>query len=211
MKSVNLNKFKICSLKCRGFTLIEVLISLSILSIIIIALYSTFFLSQKAIGAVDESLIKLQDTRGMLDVLKREVESAFYTEDRPYSVFKIDDRDFYGRQASEVTFTAFSPLRPGLSKITYNFDEDGRRLVLQKKIESAYTTSGDTRSFSMLEEVESFTVEARYRDDWVRTWDSGQTKNIPDEVRITIEIIIGDRQRQVSISDFARLRIGRTP
>lgn len=192
-----------------GFTLIEVLIAIAILSILITALYSTFFLSQKAIGVVDNSLLRLQESRGTLDTLKREIESVFYSPDRQYSIFKVDDRDFYGRQASEISFTTFSPLMPGLSIISYTLEEDGGKLTLRKKITSAYFPSEDAKSVELIEDIESFTVEIRRNGGWVRTWDSGLTNTFPSEVRITVTVIYGDSQKQISLSDIARLRIGR--
>ena len=47
----------------KGFTLIEVLISVAILSGLVFALYSTFFVSRKAVSAVDDSLIRLEARR----------------------------------------------------------------------------------------------------------------------------------------------------
>ena len=192
-----------------GFTLLEVLIAITIFSIVIAALYSSFFLSQNAVYALDESLLTLQESRGIIDRMKREIETAFYSNDKTYSSFLIEDRDFYGKQTSRISFTAFSPLKPGLSKISYTVEEEGEKLILKKKIESAYYQDEDKKSIDLMEDMESFTVEAKYDDNWVRTWDSELAKKIPDEVRITVLVKIGDKQKQISISDIARPKIGR--
>ncbi|GAB4417600.1 MAG: type II secretion system protein GspJ [Thermodesulfovibrionales bacterium] len=211
----------------RGFTLIEVLVALVIISIVIAALYSTFFLSHRAVDAVDESLIRLQEARSVLDTIKREIESAFYENGKSYTIFKLDDRDYYGRQASQLLFTSFSPLLPGVSRITYTAEEDDGKMVLRKKITSAYARDRETReggkseipwgsSVDLVEDVEAFTVEARYNGRWVKTWDSTLSKSIPDEVRISITILPGGGQEQgqakvlFSITDIAKPMIEKT-
>ncbi len=47
----------------KGFTLIEMLLALALLSIVLGALYSTFFLSHRAMEGIDGGLVKLQECR----------------------------------------------------------------------------------------------------------------------------------------------------
>ena len=192
-----------------GFTILEVLVAITVTSIVVTGLYTAFSFSQKAVGAVDESLLALQESRVTLDTLKRELEAVFYSQDKTYSFLKISDRDYYGRQSSDVSFTAFSPLIPGLSRIGYSIVKEGEKLSLRKKITSAYSLSGDNRGIDMIEDLDSFTVEAKYNDNWVKTWDSSLIKDIPDEVRITIVVITGDRRERITMSDIARPRSGK--
>lgn len=200
----------------RGFTLIEILVALAILSVIITALYSTFFLSHKAISAVDDSLVRMQEARNVLDVIKREIEAAVYSGDKKYTLFKLEDRDFYGKQASQLTFTAFSPLRPGLSKITYAVEEDKGSLMLRKKLISAFNQPPETNGMDLMEDMASFTVEAQYQGQWVKTWDSALNYGIPDAVKITVTILNKEKDKKqdsgmpYSISDIATPRIGKT-
>ncbi|HYA13014.1 MAG TPA: prepilin-type N-terminal cleavage/methylation domain-containing protein, partial [Syntrophales bacterium] len=67
--------------KTQGFTLIEVLIAIAIMAVVLIALYNTFDLAGRAVFGVDRSLVKLQEARAFVDTLKREIESAFYSQD----------------------------------------------------------------------------------------------------------------------------------
>jgi prepilin-type N-terminal cleavage/methylation domain-containing protein len=195
--------------KRNGFTLIEVLIAVAITSMIVAALYSTFFLSRKAVDAVDDSLVKLQESRAVLDAMKREIESAVYVREKTYTLFKLDDRDFYGKQASQLVMTTFAPLLPGLSKITYTVEEDEGKLVLRKKIDAAYGKPFETRSVALMEDIEAFTVEAGYNDKWVKTWDSAVSNEIPAQIRISVKIRTKKEENPFTISEIARPRIGK--
>ncbi len=216
------NSMVVSSCLSQGFTLLEVLIAFGILSVVIAALYSTLFLSKRAVDAVDESLLRLQECRVLFDTMKREIESAPpYDPNKPYTVFKVDDRDFYGKQASQLTFTTFSVLMPGLAKIQYIVEERGGRLVIRKKVVSAYDTSSaakERQPDELMDNVESFTVEVKKDEKWLKTWDSGASGNspLPDEMRITVTILTKtDKDKQAdqkpfSISGIIKPRTGTT-
>lgn len=200
--------------KGRGFTLIEVLIALAIMAMILIALYSTFTLANRALFNVDQSLVKLQEARAFVDTLKREIESAFYSKDISYCVFKMDDRDFYGRQTSSLTVTSSSPLIKGLANINYAVEERNGILVITKSIVSALSGSAENNRMDLLEDIESFTLQAKYQNAWVKTWDSTLTRITPDEVKIILTIRMKNRESEdknalpFSILETARVRIG---
>lgn len=198
----------------KGFTLLEVLVALGISVIVMTALYSSFFLSRKAVDAVDDSLLRLQESRALLDIIKREMESSLYDQSKiangkTYTLFKLEDRDFYGKQASKVSFTSFSPLVAGLAKIEYSVEEDDGKLVLKKKIGSAFTKTGEPPSIELMEDVESFTVEARYGDKWVKTWDSAQSNSRPEEIRVSVKVFTKKGENPFMVYDVARPKYGK--
>jgi general secretion pathway protein J len=190
-----------------GFTLIEVLIAVAILSIILAAIYSTFFLSHRAIEGMDESMLKLQESRKAIDILRRELDSAFYRQDEGDTFLKILDRDIYGKQAAKLSFTTFSTLRPGLSKISYYVEEQDGKLNLFKKIGSPYSTE-EIEGVDIIEDLEAFTVEAMYNGKWVKTWDTDITKGMPGEIRICLSMMI--KGRKVDLCDVSRPRVGKS-
>jgi len=190
-----------------GFTLIEVLIAVGILSVVLAAIYSTFFLSHRAVEGMDESMLKLQESRRAIDILRRELDSAFYTGEDRNTFLKIQDRDIYGKQATQLTFTALSPLRPGLSRISYYIEDKNGKLNLFKKVESPYTHE-ETEGVDMIEDIEAFSVETMYGDQWVKTWDTDITKGIPDEIRISLSVIINGNK--MTLFDVAKPRVGKS-
>ncbi len=191
-----------------GFTILEVLIAFAITCIILAALYSSFFLSSKAVASVDDSLIRLQEARSVMDMLKRELESAVCISGKDYSVFKLSDRDFYGKQASQLTFASFSPSIPGLSKIGYIIEENDKKLVLRKVMVSAFAKPAEVKPVELMEEVDSFTIEVKSSDKWIKTWDSTQSNCPTDQIRISVNVRTKNGEVPITISDIARPRIG---
>jgi len=185
----------------RGFTLLEVLIAVAILSIVLTALYGTFFMSSRAMEDMDESMTKLQETRKAIDILRRELESAYYNEDDKKTFVKILDKDLYGKQATQLEFTAFTTIRPGLSKISYYMEEKDKKRILFKKIESSFGKE-ESEGTDIIEDLDEFTIEAKYQDKWVKTWDTGITTKMPDQIKISLSVMI--KGRKVTLSDMAR-------
>jgi len=203
-----------CQERSRGFTLIEILIAIAIMAMVLIALYSTFILANRALFNVDQSLVKLQESRAFVDTLKREIESAFYSKDNSYCVFKMDDRDFYGRQASSLTVTSSSSLIKGLANINYAVEERKGILVITKSMVSALSQSAENNRMDLLEDIETFTLQAKYQNAWVKTWDSSLSKIAPAEVKIILTIRMKNREGEdkdaihYSIFETAKVRIG---
>jgi general secretion pathway protein J len=198
--------------KGRGFTLLELIIAIAIMSLLLTALYGTFSLAARAMLKQDDSLVKLQESRAFVDVLKREIESVLYSPDRSHCVFKMNDRDFYGRQASSLTMTTFTPVRKGLAKVTYSVEEREGSLVITKGIVSAFAQAPEENKIDLLEGIESFTLQAKYGDAWVKTWDSSLSRDAPKEVRITVSFRVNGKEGEspsvapVSLFETAKLR-----
>jgi len=191
----------------KGFTLLEVLIAVAILSIVLTALYGTFFLSSRAMEDMDESMTKLQESRKAIDILRRELEAAYYNKSDEKTFVKILDKDLYGKQATQLEFTAFTTIRPGLSKISYYMEETDKKRTLFKKIGSSFGKE-ESEGTDIIEDLEEFIIEAKYQDKWVKTWDTGITKETPDEIKISLSVMI--KGRKVTLSDMARPMYGKT-
>jgi general secretion pathway protein J len=199
----------------KGFTLLEILIAVVIFAVVLGALYSTFFLAHRALFAMDHAMVQLQESRAFVDILKREIESALYAPGSSHTLFKIEDRDFFGRQASELTMSSFSPLVKGLVKISYRMEGKNGRLAIMKSVSSDFSQDPKTTQMEFLEDVESFTLEAKYTDKWVKTWDSSLAGNTPEEVRIVLAVRIDTEKGKVDsaapfrLFDTAVLKTGR--
>lgn len=201
----------------RGFTLIELMIAIAIMSAVLLALYSSFLLAGRAMFQAGDSSVRLQESRAFVDTLKRELEAVRYSRDNSFCVFKIDDRDFYGRQASSLTMTTTTPLIKGMAKINYTVEEQNGRLVITKSMASAFSGEAKDNRINLVEDIESFTVQAKYRDDtWVKTWDGLLANTAPAEVKITLTMRRKSNNEEespaarFSVFATAKLMVGRT-
>jgi len=190
----------------KGFTLLEVLIAVAILSIVLGAIYSTFFLSNRAMEGMDESMTKLQESRRAIDILRRELDALYYKETREDTFLKIVDRDNYGKQATQLDFTAFTTLMPGLSKISYYVEEKDKKQILYKKIGAALGNK-ENEGTDIIDDLEEFSIEAKYNDAWVKTWDTSVTKKCPEEIKISLSVMI--HGKKVTLSDISRPMYGK--
>ncbi|KJR40347.1 type II secretion system protein GspJ [Candidatus Magnetoovum chiemensis] len=175
----------------RGFTLLEIIIAVFIFSIIITALYSTYNLTQKAVYSVDNYMLKLQETNAVMDSLRKEIESAFYSSKDNTTFFKTADRDSYGRQTSELYLTTFAGLGAGLESIAYYVKEDGSTLTLMKTISSIYSQSTPI-DVELIEDIKGFAILLSDKEKSLKTWDSSELKSLPYSVRVFITINLND-------------------
>jgi len=169
------------------------LLALALLSVVLVVLYSTFFLSQKAVEGADDTLVGLQEGRMALDTLRRELDSAFFRGSNKLTLFVMKERDIYDKKVSTLSFTAFSPYIPGLSNIEYYVEEREGRLVLLKKTNPYWNIDINMKGTEIIEDVVGFTVESLYNGQWVNIWDTGETGKLPDELKVTITVRVKDK------------------
>jgi general secretion pathway protein J len=191
----------------KGFTLIELLVAVALLSIILTAVYSSFFLADRAIETSGESLVRMQEIRRAVDILKCELDSSFFDPQREWTFLKMKDRDVRGEEMSSLAFTGFSNVKSGLSRISYWVEEEDGGLVLVKSIGAPYRKSEQDLKAVMMDGIEEFRIEAKFSDEWVATWDTTVNNELPEEFRISLSASSGGRR--LRLQEFSRPRTGR--
>jgi general secretion pathway protein J len=205
-----------------GFTLIEVLIGLVLLTVILGAAYSSFFTVQRAIERFDDVPLQYHEARTTLDLMRREIEGAFLynpsnLDKAPRTEFVIQDRDVFGKPASRMKFTAFSFTGGGAKTITYFIEEKDKILSLLKTESSPFNDKAKSQkneggsepgfTFEMIEGIESFSIETLFRDKWVKTWDTKETGTLPEIIRISL--ILNDNESEVRLAEYAVPKTGK--
>ncbi len=218
MKNVNKEKLKICNLKfviCNfpkaGFTLIEILISLTLLTVVLGAVYSSFFSVQRALERFDTVSLKYHEARTALDIMRREIESSLLKNPKAVNtkyktIFEIKDRDIFSKNASVLNLTAFSFKGNNLKTISYFAREQNGSLELVKTEAPSIILSKE-HTIQVIETIEGFTVETLFNNTWVRTWNTANTGKLPDIVRLIIEF--DDNGKKVKLIEYARPKVGR--
>lgn len=207
-----------------GFTLLEALLSIVLLTFVLGALYGSFFTVQRALDRFDGVTLKYQEIRNVLDAMRRETESAFLVhsgasfDSQGETSFIIKDRDILGKPASSLQLSSFTPRGSGTKSVSYYILEKELTLSLYKQEAPLFASSGTepqqqqldmlNLEMEMVEGIESFSVETLYRDDWIKTWDASETGTLPDLVRFSISF--DDRGKIVKLTEYARPRAGKT-
>lgn len=168
-----------------GFTLLEVLLAVFLLALILAALYSAFFVITDVVSATEGSVVKLQEARATMDLMRRELEAALTS-----SEAEVLDKDVFGAQTSALSFETFGSALAGGSHVSYFIDEaeDGR-LSLIKQVgfigQDPDSPNARTAEVEAVEDVVSFEVEVRDKGQWHNTW---RETAWPEDIRVTLTI-----------------------
>ncbi|MBI5048566.1 MAG: prepilin-type N-terminal cleavage/methylation domain-containing protein [Deltaproteobacteria bacterium] len=207
-------KFQISNSANNGFTLLELLIAVSIMSVVLTALYGSFFSVLSSQEKIENELERTREIRRFLDIFSLEIQSSFFKDNNSRTIFAGGKKGSYNKPFSEVLFTAFTyPLIRGgypvsdLLAVQYSVQENTDEvLTLYKKTWNPYTGDGkDGLSAEVVEGVEGFEVSYFNGKDWAKTWDSSLEKKLPEAVRVVIAV--KDRGEVREFSTIVRTRI----
>jgi general secretion pathway protein J len=197
---------------CRGFTLLEVLVALALLAIISAALYGTYFSLMRGRDAAQTRMTERRELSTTLDRLRRELAAVCYRAQSTGSSqpaagdqqstqlhFVVEDRDYFGKPASTLDFTALAP-PPGGNlpasdqvRIRYRVVEKDGKLSLMRMEKDRYVTA-DPLPYPQLEDLEGFLVECSGDGaQWVKTWDTAINHGLPQYVRVTVRLKEGEK------------------
>lgn len=178
-----------CAAPEQGFTLLEILIAMAILSILLLSVYSTFSSVYRAVEATDGTMTTLREARLFFEFLRREVEGSYMTREGSANdtFFVVRDRDVFGKRLSDLRFTCFVPYGQGLFAVAYALDPD--RGTLLKKVSSIFEKD-EPQDIEVLSGVQEFAVEVFIGGKWVGTYDGRAAGALPSKVRAKIVVRI---------------------
>ncbi len=172
-----------------GFTLIEILVALAIAAIVIGSAYTLLFTVKKGTAGIYERMREKEKAFNLLSMVRKEVESIYYSSGTDYTGIKIEEKDFYGKPASRLTFTCF--FRDGIKVISYAVEEDkDNRLNIIKTI-SDVIKGGKPVKITVLKDVEGFRAQV-LDEGYDKVYDSTKLKKVPKDVKISL-ILKGDK------------------
>lgn len=172
-----------------GFTLIEILVALAIAAVVIVSAYTLLFTVKKGTAGLYEKMREKEQAFSLLTMIRKEVESIYYARDREYTGIKIEEKDFYGKPASRLTFTCF--FRDGMKLISYAVVEDNDgRLNLIKTIADVIK-GGKPIKITLLKDIEGFSAQVLDKG-YDRVYDSTKLKKVPKDVKISL-LLKGDK------------------
>ncbi len=176
----------------KGFTLIELLIALVLLVLLSGALYGTFFSVLRGSDSARERAEQLRDMRVTLDLLRRELSSAYFNKNNLRLRFVVEDRDVFGKPASTLDFTAFTIPRHGsvpssdVMEARYEvLEKKGNQIILARRTREMFLDVKPV-SYPLTGRIDGFLVECYDGKSWVKSWDTKLNGKLPKAVRITL-------------------------
>jgi general secretion pathway protein J len=182
-----------------GFTLLEVLVALALLAIIASALYGSYFTLMKGKETTIAGMEERRAVRETLDLLRRELSSAWYRPGKPITRFVVEDRDQFGKPASRLFFTSLaSPVAGGYAvsdqlSVEYAALPKEEDLLLSRSAQDLHKSSKPL-AYPQIEKIQGFLVECSPDGTkWVKSWDTAINGNLPKAVRVTLQVRDGSR------------------
>jgi general secretion pathway protein J len=180
----------------RGFTLVEVLVAISILGILMTSVYGIFTSVSVARERLDADSADYHRARVIFDRMGRELRSTYFQVRDSNLVFTGGVSD-ESSASLELTTTAVSPLSKtgsGLARIRYLLIPDPEAAtggqVLMRSESPAYDPAPDTGIAGMMRlapGVETMTLRFFANGQWQEKWD-GRASGLPEMVEIGLQL-----------------------
>lgn len=179
----------------KGFTLLEILIGIALLSVLVLTLYGSFFTVLRGQSAIDNELEMSRAATRFIDTFSREIHAASFKTNNPKTGFIGERVEITGKSADRLTFTTIiyptfregSPSSDFLS-IRYSVEEwPDKKLALYKEAWNPYTGEGGIKA-EVMDGIEGFEISYFNGKDWVKVWDASLEKGLPKAVRVRIEV-----------------------
>ena len=209
----------------RGFTLLELLVAISILAMISILIYSAFAAMRRSKEGLERLQDRYREARQAMQRITRDLSSAYLSAHIPLDSRLIVQRTAFvgksGNPMDRVDFNAFSNTRRDKDsretdqvEVSY-FGIDNRSgssgidLARRSGVRPDLDPQHGGRVEILATDIDLFELEyldpvsATWSDSWDSTQASGQLNRLPLQVRVTLVLNGGQRAR----SDGGRGRI----
>ena len=183
--------------------------ALALLVILSAALYETYFSFTNGAERATKAVEARRQLRQTLDVLRRELAGALYRPGNKRFTFVVEDRDSFGRPASNLTFATTAPPRSDDVRVSdqelvaYQVVEKDGKLALRKGMKDLYL-QGEATPYPQMDEIAGFLVECYDGSKWVRSWDTALNAGLPRQVRVTIRMKSGAETAEYSATAAPR-------
>jgi prepilin-type N-terminal cleavage/methylation domain-containing protein len=177
----------------KGFTLLEVVLSIALSSLLLLTIYFTYFGINKSINAASEEQEALEAGRILLELIKQDLRGIVPP---PKSIFisKIEDKD--GKDPSHrmdfITTSVMGGNAFGLSVVgyfIYNIPDKKEKIFVRRasKAKKSELVEEDM-NYELSKMITSFKLAFYNGEDWVDEWDSRALGKMPKQVRIMITV-----------------------
>ena len=187
----------------RGFTLIEVLVAISLLAIVLTSVYGIFSSVNATKIRLDSDSAEYHLARVVFDRLGRELHGSYYRRGDPTTLFR-GGVNTQGESFLELTTTAVTPLSAtgtGIAEVRYrlapdNESNESRQVLLRsERPRQSATLAVDDRMMRLAPDVVSLSLRFYTKGNWKDEWDARQD-GLPQLVEIAL-VVGHDENRQI--------------
>ena len=190
----------------QGFTLLEVVLALTIFALMATILYGAFSLGRSAVARSQHAFEKNQKLRSLGDLLGSYVRSSY-----PYRVSLRDPSIFFEGEEDQLTFVSSYSLAMGgrgMAKIHLSWDraaegQGALRLeeVVPVRLNEEMTEEGVRNSLTLERGIGEFRLAyldpTRTDEIWEQRWDAREKRMLPRAVRLSYRNAAGKEVRWV--------------
>lgn len=183
----------------RGFTLVEILVAVSICSILLTTIYGVFTSMSRAKMKVETEGEGYHQARVIFDRIGREIRST-YVDTRPLAIRihrmegGIDDR---GISYLAMATTAGTPGRSGqggVAVVRYELRQEtteaGGQMSFFRSEAPDFGQQDAPTTYRLARDIETFRVRFLYDDEWHDEWPAAGVNLPPQAVEVTLSLVI---------------------
>ena len=187
--------------KLKGFTLVELLVSLAVLSVLAAVSFTTFASVKRASEIHRKNDEMLRELRSFLARLDVEVSGAVFVKSDKNTLMVSKRKELGTNTTSDLIFTTISPrtfLEPGnrseIIRVEYETEENGDNkdfIVLKKKIylnTLLPPESAEPFVYVVRSDFTSFLLRFHSAGKWFDSWDSEKMNGFPDSIELIFSI-----------------------
>ena len=185
----------------RGFTLIEVLVAVSLLAILLTAVYGIFGGVNSAKLRLDSDSADYHLARVIFDRFGRELHGAYFRSGDPTTMFRggKNDQDEPFLELTTTAVTLLSDTGSGISEVRYRLAPDreadtGCQVLLRgERSRQAAAAPVDDRMMRLAPNVASLSLRFYTGGRWLEQWDARQS-GLPQLVEVSL-VVAGQDER----------------
>ncbi|MCP4263298.1 MAG: prepilin-type N-terminal cleavage/methylation domain-containing protein [Planctomycetes bacterium] len=194
----------------KGFTLLEILVAMTIIVTIVSMVYGSYFATAKSADACKTRMTLSGQTRKVLNQMSRQIRCSYIGEAIENTDLEVKDSKITNRiRKSPVIYFSYEPDAPGsetlylvttnrlfcedghangLIDAAYKFDKNiGTLYLSQRKFAGTTGNNIEDRNWRpLLANVESVELDFFDGRQWGRKWDFEQKRKLPIAVKISI-------------------------
>jgi len=177
-----------------GFTLIEILVAISIIAILMSTIYGIFTSVSATKDRLDADSEAYHRARVIFDRLGREMRGAYFTPKNVNTLFRSGETG-NGNFFFELSTTAVSPLSStgtGFAVIRYTIEEDpeaddGSKVMLrsERPLLAQENTQQAQSEMRLAPGINAFNLRFYADSNWHESWDAAES-GLPDLVEVTL-------------------------